>query len=487
MFLLEHSKFGRKKMQTIPLYHTTGISGFKITKIRTVANCGKTVLVKGKEACLKVMKREERLLAKGRGGRRKLIITIKRKNAVCPDCGNNKAKYYKSNVRLIQCHGFGRLAAFLEVTVHHIYCPECRSMSYEHLEFLTNPRARITRALEKEVVALRRKMSITDVAELYGLSRQSVRDAEIRALELKYKHIPLADVKRIGIDEMCVFHHERGGRQYVTIVRDLDTGCVLNVSRGKGEDALKMFASRLKRCMHPPKIECAAMDMSNAYANFVQNNLPDATIVFDHFHVIKMINDKINKIRRAAMAKINSETRKALRELDLSKEEREVVAKLTMKIKERQEKAKQVLKGNMKLPLMNKEDIEKNAKAKAKLDKMLEEYSDLSKAYLMKEELRSIYANAKNAVEAKTLLESWIAKAKVSNVSELETMANTMETNLEGVLGFWMFPGATNAKTEGFNNKIRWLIKQAYGYRDYRYFRLKVFDLPNLRPRNSDC
>ena len=187
------------------------------------------------------------------------------------------------------------------------------------------------------------------------------------------------------------------------------------------------------------------------------------------------------------MAKINAETRQALKELNLSKEERNVVKKLEKKIKDRQEKAKGVLKGNMKLPLMNKEDLEKDPKAKAKLAKMLEEYSDLGKAYLLKEELRSIYANAKTPVAAKALLEAWIAKARASDVGHLETMANTMEKNLEGVLGFWRFPGATNAKTEGFNNKIRWLVKQAYGYRDYRYFRLKVLDLPNLKPRESDC
>ena len=289
-------------------------------------------------------------------------------------------------------------------------------------------------------------MSITDVAEVFGVSRRTVREAEVRALELKYRSVPLKGVRRIGIDEVYVFHGERGGRQFVTVVRDLDTGRVLNVSRGKGEDALKMFASRLRRS-----------------------------------GVI------INKIRRAAMAKINAETRQALRALDLSKEEREVVARLEKKIKDRQEKAKKVLKGNMKLPLMNGEDVEKDPKAKAKLDKMLEEYSDLGKAYLLKEELRSIYANAKAPIEAKALLEAWIAKARASDVRHLETMANTMEKNLEGVLGFWKFPGATNAKTEGFNNKIRWLVKQAYGYRDWRYFRLKVFDLPNLKPRDSDC
>ena len=50
----------------------------------------------------------------------------------------------------------------------------------------------------------------------------------------------------------------------------------------------------------------------------------------------------------------------------------------------------------------------------------------------------------------------------------------------------WLFKGASNARTEGFNNKIRWLIRQAYGCRDFRYFRLKIFDLPNLKPRDND-
>lgn len=474
-------------MQTIPLYHTTGISGFRITRIRTVARSGKTVEIESRDECAKAVRREDRLSRRGCGGRRQMVITIERKDAVCPDCGSAKAKYYKAGVRLIQCQGFGRLKAFVEVAVHHIYCPECRSMSYEHLEFLTNPRARVTRAFEKELVAERRRMSITDVAEVFGVSRRTVREAEVRALELKYRSVPLKGVRRIGMDEVYVFHGERGGRQFVTVVRDLDTGRVLNVSRGKGEDALKMFASRLRRSGVAAEIECATMDMANAFANFAEHNLPNALVVFDHFHVVKMINDIINKIRRAAMAKINAETRQALRALDLSKEEREVVARLEKKIKDRQEKAKKVLKGNMKLPLMNGEDVEKDPKAKAKLDKMLAEYSDLGKAYLLKEELRSIYANAKAPLGAKALLEAWIAKARASDVRHLETMANTMEKNLEGVLGFWRFPGATNAKTEGFNNKIRWLVKQAYGYRDWRYFRLKVFDLPNLKPRDSDC
>ena len=152
-------------------------------------------------------------------------------------------------------------------------------------------------------------------------------------------------MKRIGIDEFYVFGNEKGGRQFITIVRDLDAGRILNVSRGKGEDALRMFASRLRRSGVAEQTECVAMDMANAFANFAAHNLPNALVVFDHFHVIKMINGIINKIRRAAMAKINAETRSALKELDLSKEEREVIERPEKKIKDRQEKAQGVRMG----------------------------------------------------------------------------------------------------------------------------------------------
>ena len=442
-------------MQIISLYHTTGISGYGILKIRIKSKHGKEVELTDEKDCRKAIKRENRMLRKGSGGRMEYIITIQRTHAVCPHCGSDKAEYYKASMRRIQCQPFGRLNAFVELDVHRIYCPECRARTYEHLEFLSNPRSRITRSFEKEIVDAQHKMSITDVARLFGVSRQTVRDLEIRALERRYRWVPLRGVKRIGIDEICVFHREHDGWQYVTVVRDLDAGRVLNVSRGKEEAALNMFASRLKRLKGKAEIECVAMDMSNAYANFVAHNLPGAAIVYGHFHVIKMINDVINKLRRTAMAQINAQTRKELDELDRKGLELEIARKLEKEINARRENARSVLKGNMKLPLMNKEDLEKDAKAKARLDRMLAEHSDLNAAYLLKGKLRSTYANAKDALEAKPLLEAWIAEAKASGVRRLSTMSNTLEKNLEGVLGFWKHAGATNAKTEGFNNKIR--------------------------------
>ena len=98
---------------------------------------------------------------------------------------------------------------------------------------------------------------------------------------------------------------------------------------------------------------------------------------------------------------------------------------------------------------------------------------------MLKERLRAIYATAKNGFDAYCLLRGWCAAADATGVPELAAMANTIRSHIKGIFGYWKLDGATNASMEGFNGKVRWLIKQAYGFRDFKYFRLKIFDLPS--------
>jgi transposase len=74
----------------------------------------------------------------------------------------------------------------------------------------------------------------------------------------------------------------------------------------------------------------------------------------------------------------------------------------------------------------------------------------------------------------------WCDLAIETGIKELKTMAKTITSHLEGIVAHWRLR-ISNASMEGFNNKIRWLIRQAYGYRDKDYFRLKIFDLPKLK------
>jgi len=138
---------------------------------------------------------------------------------------------------------------------------------------------------------------------------------------------------------------------------------------------------------------------------------------------------------------------------------------------------REAVKGNRRLFLRNAEKLEPDESAA--LAKARELCKPLSDAYMLKEKLRSIYASAEGEPDAAVLLEEWCALADGTSLPEMAGMAKTVRRHFSGILAFWRHDGATNASQEGFNNKIRWLIGQAYGFRDYEYFRLKIFDLPS--------
>ena len=107
----------------------------------------------------------------------------------------------------------------------------------------------------------------------------------------------------------------------------------------------------------------------------------------------------------------------------------------------------------------------------------------LGTASLMKESLRNIYKMADTCQTARTAFTLWCEKAEVSGIHCLKQMAKTIRKRIEGLLAFWRHNRMTNASQEGFNNKIGWLTRQAYGYRDENFLFLKIYDLPNISTR----
>ncbi len=289
-------------------------------------------------------------------------------------------------------------------------------------------------------------MSIRAVAQFTGLHWQSVKHIEKTYLAHKYSKRSLRAVRRLGIDEVYL-----GGKLgFITVVRNLENGAVLFVGKGKGSDALEPFKSRLRR--RAKQIQAVAIDMSNAYAAWIGKVLPNAEIVYDHFHVIKLMNERMDTLRRTTMNKLEEEQKKAL-------------------------------KGKRFLLLKNYESLK--ASAKEELEKLRLEYKDLGTASLMKEHLRNIYRLADGVSTARKAFTLWCEKAEISAVKCLTQMAKTIRKRMEGLLAFWKYDRMTNASQEGFNNKIGWLTRQAYGYRDEDYLHLKIYDLPNLSTRKT--
>ena len=170
----------------------------------------------------------------------------------------------------------------------------------ESLEFLPSSHAHITRALQRTIVELRAEMSISAIADYFGVDWKTVRNADKEHLKRKYRTVPLRDVTTIGIDEIHI-----GRRRYKTIVRDLHSGAVLHVGDGRGAEALKPFGRRLAGSS--AEIEAIAMDMAAGYTAWAREALPNAVIVYDHFHLIKLMNEKLDIVRRRTVNELDEQ------------------------------------------------------------------------------------------------------------------------------------------------------------------------------------
>ncbi len=373
-----------------------------------------------------------------------IIQCIERKTFSCSECLSDRVSTIPAGTRTIHCGNLGRKLFFAEINVHRIYCRNCKILATEHLPFLSHPKSRISRSLERTIIELRSEMSISGIANYFKLDWRTVKRCEKRYLKKKFRRIKLKKVRVIGIDEIYI--KSQGKEKYITIVRDLKSGAVLYIGNGKGADSLKNFSKRLRHSK--AKITAIAMDMSKAYVSWAKKSLPNATIVFDHFHVIKLMNEKVDKVRRRIANKLADDQKK-------------------------------LLKNQRFLFLRNVEDLEPDAKML--LDNLRKTFRELGDVSMMKEAVRSIYYAAEDAFEAEAAFKNWCSIAKKTDVKELHDMAKTIENHLEGITAYWKTDGLSNAGMEGFNNKIRWLIRQAYGFKDKEYFTLKIYNLPNTK------
>ena len=293
-----------------------------------------------------------------------------------------------------------------------------------------------THTFQRMVLELRKSMTLKDVARHMGVSDATVRDMEKRWLGRHFAKPKLKHIKRLAIDEISI----RKGHVYITLVMDLESGAVVFVGNGKGADALKPFWVRLK-ASHA-KVEAVAMDMSAAYFRAVTTNLPKAAIVFDWFHIVKLLNDKLTAVRRDLYRQATDKDQR------------------------------QVLKGIRWLLLKRAVNLDDDKNETEHLEAALSLNGPLAIAYYLKEELAWIFDEPTKAA-ARRSLKNWIGLARASDLSQLHSFAKTMETYMEQVLSWFDFR-ISSGPMEGTNNKIKTMKRQAYGYRDQEYFKLKI-------------
>lgn len=362
----------------------------------------------------------------------------------CPACNSRKVIRKGSIGRRFRSLPIGLTSTFVDFDVPKIKCLKCDIVRQVKIGFAESRRS-YTKGFARYVLELSRHMTIKDVARHLNVSWDIIKDIQKRYLEKRFKSPRLRHLRTIAIDEISIGK----GHRYLTVVLDLATGAVVHVGDGKGADALTVFWKRLKRCR--ADIKAVAIDMSPAYTSAVLENLPEAAIVFDRFHVMKLYNDKLSELRR----KLQSECSNLLQ--------------------------LKVLKGTRWLLLKNAENLDNapGKNEKERLNRALELNAPLAKAYYLKDELRQFWQqNSKE--EAEQWLNRWLETARKSRVPMLIKMANTLQARRFGLLNWYDHPISTGP-LEGTNNKIKTLQRQAYGFRDHEFFKLKIFALHETR------
>ena len=345
--------------------------------------------------------------------------------------------------RQIRTLPMGTKKTTISISMHRLRCHDCGKYLMENIPFISSASNRISKALERSILDLRKEMSIKAVANHFGLNWHTVKNTEKKHLRKKYGKISLKGVTAIGIDEVHM-GEKIGGKGYLTIIRDLYSGATLFVGRGKSGDTLNEFAVKLKRSK--VQIKFVAVDLAPSFTSWIKKHTPKATIVYDHFHVIKLMNERLCNIRRRIMRELEDEE-------------------------------KVDLKGKRWHFNRNEENLSKQAKEE--LENCCHLYQEPGIAHSLKEALRRIY-KIRDVVFVENALVYWCEKAEACQIKELVSMAKTLRKHAAGIVAFWK-TGITSAAMEGFNNKIGWLTRQAYGYRDEEYLILKIFDLPNLK------
>jgi transposase len=239
--------------------------------------------------------------------------------------------------------------------------------------------------------------------------------------------------KIIGIDEHSFRKNkEFGHTEFVTMFVDHRNRRTFEMAHGKSVVDLNQQTSYLKNREH---VSWVTMDLSSTFRTFVKQNLPRAGIVADKFHVVRQLDNHINRHRK----KITGDKRKL------------PVRKLLLK---------------------NAKDLDFHTRSL--IMKWLEKYPDLKDLYTFKQALHKFY-RIKGYNRAKTAFNKLVTAMAYSRVKEVRTLRKTLIKWKWEILNYFK-TGLTNARVEGFNTKAKLIKRRAYGYRSFKNYRLRVLN-----------
>ena len=365
----------------------------------------------------------------------RLIEVVARKvpkDEYCPRCATRSTTGYDRRRVRLKDEPFRGLRVWLIVEKRRLLCKPCGKVFTEPLEWARKGFRHTRRYAYAALRACKRYSDLSHVPRDFKCSAGWLYSTLYEQLELERRKRLYPWPAKVGIDEHFFRRGKHGFRDFVTVVVDQKNRRLMEVVEGRTsgdlEEALSHIPGR-------ENVRTVAIDMSDPYKSFARRFFPNAVIVADKFHVLRLLSPAINRHRKAITGD-----------------------KRTNPIR--------------RLLLRNGRDLDPTSRWA--LRTWLAPHPALRALYETKERRASFYRirSYEQAARVFTALTDSLAHAEVA---ELQTFRRTLMRWRNEVLAYFR-TRATNGMTEGFNGKAKLVKRRAYGYRSFRNYRLRLLN-----------
>lgn len=355
------------------------------------------------------------------------------KVSYCPFCGLETKTVHDRRLVKIKDAPHGVKAKILHIIKCRFRCPGCKKVFTESVDGIM-PRARLTERMQREIFyCSERFANLKAVKEHTRVGNKTIYKRHYAQLDLEWrKRMNDPWPKTIGIDEHSFIKNKiYGHREFVTMVVDYTNKRLKEVipTRIIGE----MMAS-LAYIPGRENVKNVCMDLSTGYRSFAKDYFPNAKIIADKFHVVRLPMPSLQKYLK--QIKYETSDHKLRRKL--------------------------LLKNSFKL----------DPETRAMIYKWLEGHPVIQEIYLVKESIMKMY-RCDNPGWAKRVLTKILDALAVTKVPELKTLRRTLMSWKDEIVNYFE-SRLTNARTEGYNNVAKQVQKRAYGFKNFLNYRLKL-------------
>jgi len=348
----------------------------------------------------------------------------------CPSCGAANCPVHDTSAKTWRHLDFFQHQAFLNARVPRIRCDRC-GVKQTPVPW-ARPDSGFTLLFEALIMALVSAMPVAAVARLIGEHDTRLWRVMHHYVEQARARLDMAGVSRVAIDETAA----RRGHAYVTLFVDIDEARVLHVTEGKDAATVAAFVEDL--AAHggdPGAVREVCIDMSPAFISGTAESLPGASVTFDKFHAVKLINEAVDKVRRA------------------------------------EQRGQAILKGTRYLWLRNPENL--SDRQHAMLDALPKHHLKTARAWRMKLAFQELYDQPTPA-RAAGWLKRWLSWAAHSRLMPMIDVAATIRRHRDGILR-WFDSRIANGLIEGINSLVQAAKAKARGYRSVRNLETMIY------------